>query len=153
MATITNHMPTKELQALDAAHHMHPFTTGDDLAAKGARVITRASGVMLTDSEGNEILDAMALRDITEEHGVDVALQQAHAFGCQIGASRLREAADRQVLVHPGEPRRLFCGGHQGRRLRQRRGTETGELTEAERRDHGQRGRAGRLRRLRCLRG
>ena len=39
---------------------MHPFTTGDDLAAKGARVITRADGVYLTDSEGNEILDAMA---------------------------------------------------------------------------------------------
>jgi putrescine aminotransferase len=60
MATITNHMPTAELQALDAAHHMHPFTTGDDLAAKGARVITRAEGVTLTDSEGHEILDAMA---------------------------------------------------------------------------------------------
>ena len=60
MATITNHMPTAELQALDAAHHMHPFTTGDELAAKGARVITRARGVTLTDSEGNEILDAMA---------------------------------------------------------------------------------------------
>jgi putrescine aminotransferase len=60
MVTITNHMPTAELQALDAAHHMHPFTTGDELAAKGARVITRANGVTLTDSEGNEILDAMA---------------------------------------------------------------------------------------------
>ncbi|WP_322868163.1 aspartate aminotransferase family protein [Aquicoccus sp. G2-2] len=60
MVTITNHMPTAELQALDAAHHMHPFTTGDDLAAKGARVITRAKGVTLTDSEGKEILDAMA---------------------------------------------------------------------------------------------
>ena len=26
MNMITNHMPTAELQALDAAHHMHPFT-------------------------------------------------------------------------------------------------------------------------------
>ncbi|MDF1728719.1 MAG: aspartate aminotransferase family protein [Sulfitobacter sp.] len=60
MPPITNHMPTAELQALDAAHHMHPFTTNDELAAKGARVITRAKGVCLTDSEGNEILDAMA---------------------------------------------------------------------------------------------
>lgn len=60
MTTITNHLPTAELQALDAAHHMHPFTTNDELAAKGARVITRAKGVYLTDSEGNEILDAMA---------------------------------------------------------------------------------------------
>jgi len=60
MATITNHMPTAELQALDAAHHMHPFTHGAGLAEKGARVITRADGVWLNDSDGNRILDAMA---------------------------------------------------------------------------------------------
>ena len=60
MPVISNHMPTAELQALDAAHHMHPFTTQDELAEKGARVITRANGVWLTDSEGNEILDGMA---------------------------------------------------------------------------------------------
>ena len=60
MPAITNHMPTAELQKLDAAHHMHPFTTGDYLAQKGARVITRAKGVFLTDSEGVEIIDGMA---------------------------------------------------------------------------------------------
>ncbi len=60
MPAITNHLPTAELQALDAAHHMHPFTSGDELAQKGARVITRAKGVYLTDSDGHEILDAMA---------------------------------------------------------------------------------------------
>ncbi|MEO0667840.1 MAG: aspartate aminotransferase family protein [Pseudomonadota bacterium] len=60
MPAITNHLPTSELQALDAAHHMHPFTAGGELAQKGARVITRAKGVYLYDSDGNEILDAMA---------------------------------------------------------------------------------------------
>jgi len=60
MTQITNHLPTAELQALDAAHHMHPFTSNSELAEKGARVITRADGVTLTDSEGNKILDAMA---------------------------------------------------------------------------------------------
>lgn len=60
MSAITNHMPTAELQALDAAHHMHPFTTNSELADKGARIITRAKGVYLTDSEGNQILDGMA---------------------------------------------------------------------------------------------
>jgi len=59
MTRITNHLPTAELQALDAAHHMHPFTAGAELAAKGVRVITSAKGVWLTDSEGNRILDAM----------------------------------------------------------------------------------------------
>ncbi len=60
MTQISNHLPTEELQALDAAYHMHPFTTGDELAAKGARVITRAKGVYLTDSDGHEIIDGMA---------------------------------------------------------------------------------------------
>jgi len=60
MNMISNHLPTEELQALDAAHHLHPFTRGHELAEKGVRVITRARGVTLTDSEGNELLDAMA---------------------------------------------------------------------------------------------
>lgn len=60
MNMITNHMPTSELQALDAAHHVHPFSAQGELAEKGARVITRAKGVTLVDLEGEEILDAMA---------------------------------------------------------------------------------------------
>ncbi|CUK12863.1 Taurine--pyruvate aminotransferase [Shimia thalassica] len=60
MEMITNQMPTAELQALDAAHHVHPFTNQDELTSKGARVIMRAKGVSLFDSEGVEILDAMA---------------------------------------------------------------------------------------------
>ncbi|MDX1742774.1 MAG: aspartate aminotransferase family protein [Ruegeria sp.] len=60
MSTITNHMPTAELQALDAAHHMHPFSANNALGKEGARVITRANGVYLTDSDGEQILDAMA---------------------------------------------------------------------------------------------
>lgn len=57
---LDNHLPTAELQALDAAHHMHPFTDGAALAKKGARVIRDAKGVWLTDTEGNRILDGMA---------------------------------------------------------------------------------------------
>jgi len=60
MTLITNHLPTAELQALDAAHHMHPFSTQKGFATRGARVITSAKGVFLKDSEGIEILDAMA---------------------------------------------------------------------------------------------
>ena len=60
MNMISNHMPTAELQALDAAHHVHPFSANTALGKEGARVITRARGVTLTDSDGNEILDAMA---------------------------------------------------------------------------------------------
>lgn len=60
MTILTPNSPTAELQAMDAAHHMHPFSTNDDLAKKGARVITRAEGCWLTDSDGNRILDGMA---------------------------------------------------------------------------------------------
>ena len=60
MNMITNHLPTAELQRLDAAHHFHPFTDKAGLAAKGARIITRGEGVWLTDSEGNKIIDGMA---------------------------------------------------------------------------------------------
>ncbi|GAA6180596.1 putrescine--pyruvate aminotransferase [Shimia sp. NS0008-38b] len=60
MNAITNHLPTAELQALDVAHHMHPFSTQNEFNETGARVITQAKGVTLTDSEGNQILDAMA---------------------------------------------------------------------------------------------
>jgi len=60
MANLLNHLPTAELQALDAAHHMHPFTDGDELNTKGARIITRAKGSTITDSQGKDLLDGMA---------------------------------------------------------------------------------------------
>jgi len=60
MTTPMNHLPTAEMQAIDAAHHMHPFTDGNALNALGARIITRAKGSTLTDSQGNDILDGMA---------------------------------------------------------------------------------------------
>jgi putrescine aminotransferase len=60
MTLLTPNSPTAALQALDAAHHMHPFTHGAELGAKGARVITRAEGCWLTDSDGHRILDGMA---------------------------------------------------------------------------------------------
>jgi putrescine---pyruvate transaminase len=51
---------TQELQALDSAHYIHPFTDTAALAKKGARIITRGEGVYVWDSEGNKILDAMS---------------------------------------------------------------------------------------------
>jgi len=57
---LTNTPPTAALQALDAAHHMHPFTANGALGQKGARIITRAQGVRLTDSNGEELIDGMA---------------------------------------------------------------------------------------------
>ena len=57
---IRNHFPTEELQKRDAAHHLHPFTAQHDLANKGSRIITSAQGVYVYDSNGEQLLDAMA---------------------------------------------------------------------------------------------
>jgi putrescine aminotransferase len=57
---MSTHKTTADIRALDAAHHIHPFTNTRELNDKGARVITGAEGVWLTDSEGNRILDGMA---------------------------------------------------------------------------------------------
>ena len=51
---------TSNIQAIDSAHYMHPFTDHKSLAAKGARVITKADGIYIWDSQGEKILDAMS---------------------------------------------------------------------------------------------
>ena len=57
---IRNNFPTEELQKRDAAHHLHPFSAQDELAKKGSKIITSAQGVFVFDSNGEQILDAMA---------------------------------------------------------------------------------------------
>jgi putrescine aminotransferase len=51
---------TKALQSADSAHFIHPFTDHGDLATRGARVITKAEGIYIWDSEGEKMLDAMS---------------------------------------------------------------------------------------------
>ena len=51
---------TADWQALDRQHYLHPFTDFKSLHAKGSRVIVRAEGCDLYDSEGRRLLDGMA---------------------------------------------------------------------------------------------
>jgi len=53
-------LDTRELQARDTAHYLHPFTDFKALGKKGSKIITRADGIYLWDSDGNRILDGMA---------------------------------------------------------------------------------------------
>ncbi|MDD4944356.1 MAG: aspartate aminotransferase family protein [Rhodoferax sp.] len=53
-------LSTQDIQALDSAHFMHPFTDHGDLASRGARVIVKSEGIYIWDSEGHKILDAMS---------------------------------------------------------------------------------------------
>lgn len=56
----SNNPQTREWQALSNDHHLAPFSDFKQLKEKGPRIITKAHGVYLWDSEGNKILDGMA---------------------------------------------------------------------------------------------
>lgn len=51
---------TRRLQEQDHRHYLHPFTDHDDLGRKRSRIISRAEGVYIYDSEGRQILDGMS---------------------------------------------------------------------------------------------
>jgi putrescine aminotransferase len=56
----THGYDTPALRAADSAHYMHPATDHKALAEIGARIIVRADGIYVWDSEGNRILDGMS---------------------------------------------------------------------------------------------
>jgi len=89
MSTVTPYVAdrtTEAWQALDRQHYLHPFTDFKSLHAKGSRVIVRAEGVYLYDSEGNRILDGMA---------------GLWCVNLGYGRRELAEAAYRQMLELP----------------------------------------------------
>src|SRR3954468_13274575 len=57
---MTQQRTTNEWQQLDAAHHWHPFSDTKALNTEGSRVIIRAEGCHVWDSDGHRILDGMA---------------------------------------------------------------------------------------------
>lgn len=53
-------LPDQDWSNIDLKYHVHPFSDAKELREKGVRVITRAEGVYLWDSQGNRILDGMS---------------------------------------------------------------------------------------------
>ncbi len=51
---------TRQWQELDREHFLHPFTNFRELNARGSRIITRAEGPYLWDSDGKRYLDGMS---------------------------------------------------------------------------------------------
>jgi len=60
MSTLSERHDTAGWQDIDRRHFLHPFTDTRALHATGARIITRADGVWLWDSDGCQLLDGMA---------------------------------------------------------------------------------------------
>ena len=59
MAVVENRS-TDEWKDLDRDHYLHPFTDHKELGEKRSRIITKADGVYIYDSDGNKILDGMS---------------------------------------------------------------------------------------------
>ncbi len=58
---MSNRFQTKQIQQLDAQHHLHPFSDHQSLRKNPVvRVIVKGEGPYVIDSEGNRILDGMA---------------------------------------------------------------------------------------------
>lgn len=55
-----NQNTTSELQALDRAHHLHPFTDFQKYRNTGGRIVSRAEHIYIYDTDGNQILDGMS---------------------------------------------------------------------------------------------
>ena len=85
MAVVTQRS-TQEWRVLDQRHFLHPFTNHKTLYAKGSRIITKAEGVYLWDSDGHQILDGMA---------------GLWCMNLGYGRKELAEAAYRQLLELP----------------------------------------------------
>lgn len=71
---------TKAIQALDSAHFLHPFTDFKAMNERGARVMTKAEGIYIWDSEGKRLLDAMSgLWCVSVGYGRKELADAAHA--------------------------------------------------------------------------
>ncbi|MDH3661704.1 MAG: aspartate aminotransferase family protein [Alphaproteobacteria bacterium] len=109
---------TARWQALDRDHHLHPFTDHKALSAKGARVITRADGCWLWDSDGNRILDGMAgLWCVNVGYGRTELIDAAHAQMSELpyynaffqsATPSCIELAAKLAEIAPGDLSRVF---------------------------------------------
>jgi putrescine aminotransferase len=111
---------TARWRELDARHHLHPFTDQAALAQKGVRVITRAEGCWLWDSEGNRILDGMAglwcvnagdgRAELVEAASRQMATLPYYNTFFQCATAPAIELAERLAEIAPAGLSRVFFG-------------------------------------------
>jgi putrescine---pyruvate transaminase len=112
---------TADWQRADAAHFLHPFTDFKALARKGSRVIERAQGIYLWDTDGQRIFDAMSgLWCVNVGYGqralIDAATRQLETLPFynsffQTTTPPAIELAQLLAEVTPPQFKRVFFGG------------------------------------------
>lgn len=109
---------TEELQSLDYRHHLHPFTDSKNLQKVGCRIITKADGIYIWDSEGNRIIDGLSgLWCVNIGYGrqelVDAATQQMKELAYyntffQTSHPAVIELSERLSRIMPNDCNHLF---------------------------------------------
>jgi putrescine aminotransferase len=112
---------TADWQRADAAHFLHPFTDFQALAKKGSRIVERADGIYLWDTEGRRILDAMSgLWCVNVGYGqralIDAATRQLETLPFynaffQTATPPAIELAELLAQVAPPQFQHVFFGG------------------------------------------
>lgn len=112
---------TRDWQALDSRHHLHPFTDHKDLGQSRSRIVQRADGVYVFDADGRKLLDAMSgLWCVNAGYGRDELVQAARRqleelpyynsfFQCTTPPA-VELAAELIRLSPPGFDRVFFAG-------------------------------------------
>jgi putrescine aminotransferase len=121
MDTRTTSNSTAAWRQADGKHHIHPFTNNEALRKKGGpRIIVRAKGAVMEDSEGNEIIDAMSgLWCVNVGYGREELAKAAYSQMCELAYYNTFfktatpppvELAEKIASLTPGDLNRIFFG-------------------------------------------
>lgn len=115
-----------DLKKLDAHSILHPATNAHDFASSGSRIIRSGEGIYLTDSDGQQLIDAVAgLWCVNVGYGrpeiaqamsnAAIELSYYHTFAGMSNVPQI-ELAERLLNLVPANMSKVFfgCGGSDG---------------------------------------
>ena len=82
---------TEQIQEIDFLHHLHPFTDYKSLGKK-SRIIAKAKGIVLEDTDGKKMITPMARKSIrvASEAGISPVARSPGCRACVFAAPRGR---------------------------------------------------------------
>jgi len=119
-------MQPRDLKQLDAQTILHPSTNANEFAKTGSKIIQSGKGIYLTDSDGNELIDAVAglwcvnvgygRQEIADAmHKAATDLSYYHTFTGMSNVPQI-ELAERLLTLAPNNMSKVFfaSGGSDG---------------------------------------